>query len=88
MFLYPFSQTGIYTVKTSLSLGKLLLVKVEKDPFLLLPEDEWFCSKIVVTTPEGDIILFPCYRWISRGEVVELRGGRGLLQIHKIIREL
>ncbi|XP_049915015.1 hydroperoxide isomerase ALOXE3-like [Epinephelus moara] len=69
-------MTSNYTVKTSSSLGKLLLVKVEKDPFLCLPEDEWFCSKIVVTTPEGEAILFPCYRWISRGELVELRGGR------------
>ncbi|XP_035535059.1 hydroperoxide isomerase ALOXE3-like [Morone saxatilis] len=70
--------TGIYTVKTSLSLGKLLLIKVEKDALFFLPEDEWYCSKIVVTTPEGDVILFPCYRWISRGELVELRGGRAM----------
>ncbi|XP_068580558.1 hydroperoxide isomerase ALOXE3-like [Cebidichthys violaceus] len=70
--------TGNYTISTNLSLGKLLLVKVEKDPFLFLPEDEWYISKIVVTTPEGEAILFPCYRWISRGELVELRGGRAL----------
>ncbi|KAM9339250.1 hydroperoxide isomerase ALOXE3-like [Symphorus nematophorus] len=70
--------TGTYTLRTSLSLGKLLLVKVEKDPFFILPEDEWYCSKIVVTTPEGDAILFPCYRWISRGELVELRGGKAM----------
>uniref|UniRef100_A0A3Q3G2N6 Si:dkey-17e16.9 n=1 Tax=Labrus bergylta TaxID=56723 RepID=A0A3Q3G2N6_9LABR len=70
---------GTYILKTNSSLGKLMLIKVEKDPFFILPEDEWFCSKIVVTTPEGDVLLFPCYRWISRGELVELRGGRGLL---------
>ncbi|XP_068580796.1 hydroperoxide isomerase ALOXE3-like isoform X1 [Cebidichthys violaceus] len=70
--------TGNYTISSNLSLGKLLLVKVEKDPFLFLPEDEWYFSKIVVTTPEGEAILFPCYRWISRGELVELRGGRAL----------
>ncbi|XP_070844176.1 hydroperoxide isomerase ALOXE3-like [Chaetodon trifascialis] len=70
--------TGTYTIKTSSFLGKLLLVKVEKDPCFLLPEDEWYCSKMVVTTPEGDVILFPCYRWISRGELVELRGGRAM----------
>lgn len=63
-----------------MSLGKLLLVKAEKDPFFLISEDEWYCSRIVVTTPEGDVVLFPCYRWISRGELVELRGGRGLLK--------
>ncbi|AWP20072.1 putative epidermis-type lipoxygenase 3-like [Scophthalmus maximus] len=70
--------TGTYTIKTSSSLGKLLLVKVEKDPFIFFPEDEWHCSKIVVTTPEGEVILFPCNRWISRGENVELRGGRAM----------
>uniref|UniRef100_A0A672HGF5 Si:dkey-17e16.9 n=1 Tax=Salarias fasciatus TaxID=181472 RepID=A0A672HGF5_SALFA len=71
--------TRTYTVKTTTSLGKLLLLKVEKDPFFILSEDEWYCSKIVVTTPEGEAILFPCYRWISRGELVELRGGKGEL---------
>ncbi|XP_068433013.1 hydroperoxide isomerase ALOXE3-like [Clinocottus analis] len=70
--------TGTYTLSTNLSLGKLLLLKVEKDPFAILPEDEWYLSKIVVTTPEGEALLFPCYRWISRGELVELRGGRAL----------
>lgn len=71
-------KTGAYTIKTSMSLGKLLLVKAEKDPFFLISEDEWYCSRIVVTAPEGDVVLFPCYRWISRGELVELRGGRAM----------
>ncbi|XP_078146609.1 hydroperoxide isomerase ALOXE3-like [Centroberyx gerrardi] len=71
-------MTRIYTVEPKASLGKLLLVKLEKDPYLLLPENEWFCSNIVVTTPEGDRILFPCNRWVSRGELVELRGGRAM----------
>ncbi|XP_027140087.1 hydroperoxide isomerase ALOXE3 [Larimichthys crocea] len=75
---FQIGMTGKYTVKTSSSLGKLLLIKVEKDPCFLLPEDEWYCSKIVVTTPEGDVLLFPCYRWISRGELVDLRGGRAM----------
>ncbi|KAL7388236.1 hypothetical protein ABVT39_009649, partial [Epinephelus coioides] len=65
-------------MKTSSSLGKLLLVKVEKDPLLILPEDEWYFSKVVVTTPEGEAILFPCYRWISRGDLMELRGGKAM----------
>ncbi|XP_062267016.1 hydroperoxide isomerase ALOXE3-like isoform X2 [Platichthys flesus] len=71
-------KTGTYTVKTSSSLGKLLLVKVEKDPRLFFQEDEWYCSTIEVTTPEGEANLFPCHRWISRGEYVELRGGRAM----------
>ncbi|GLD49376.1 polyunsaturated fatty acid lipoxygenase ALOX8-like isoform X4 [Lates japonicus] len=50
--------------------------KLEKDPFHESPEKDWFCSKIVVRTPEGDDILFPCHTWLSRGESVLLRGGR------------
>nr|XP_046154652.1 hydroperoxide isomerase ALOXE3-like [Oncorhynchus gorbuscha] len=69
-------MTGTYTVTNPTSLGQLLLVKLEKEQYLFLPENEWFCSKVVVTTPEGDVILFPCYRWLSRGEIVELRGGK------------
>ncbi|KAI9535835.1 hypothetical protein NQZ68_040156 [Dissostichus eleginoides] len=77
-FDFQTGATGSYTVKTSFSLGKLLLVKVEKDQYLYLPENEWYFSKMVVTTPEGDVILYPCYRWICRGEIVELRGGRAM----------
>ncbi|KAM9857495.1 hydroperoxide isomerase ALOXE3-like isoform 1-T2 [Aulostomus maculatus] len=69
-------KTGTYTIKVGSSLGKLLLVKVEKDPFFFLPEDEWYCSKIGVSTPEGEAIIFPCYRWVSSRELVELRGGK------------
>ncbi|XP_029984478.1 hydroperoxide isomerase ALOXE3-like [Sphaeramia orbicularis] len=72
-------QTSTYTIKTDSSLGELLLIKLEKDPNMWLPfEDQWYCSKIVATTPEGDEILFPCYLWMSRGEVVELRGGKAI----------
>uniref|UniRef100_A0A8C6KNE2 Si:dkey-17e16.9 n=1 Tax=Nothobranchius furzeri TaxID=105023 RepID=A0A8C6KNE2_NOTFU len=64
--------------RSASSLGKLLIVKVEKDPRFGLPEDEWFCSRIVVTTQNGEEVVFPCYRWISRGEKVELRGGKAM----------
>uniref|UniRef100_A0A3Q2Z8E5 Si:dkey-17e16.9 n=1 Tax=Hippocampus comes TaxID=109280 RepID=A0A3Q2Z8E5_HIPCM len=67
------------TVKTGAPLGKLLLLKIEKDPRFWRKDDEWFCSKIAVTTPEGETLLFPCYQWLSNDEVVELRGGKGLV---------
>ncbi|KAK7907780.1 hypothetical protein WMY93_016392 [Mugilogobius chulae] len=69
-------QVGTYTVSCSMSLGSLLLLKVEKERFLLFPDYEWYCSKIKVTTPEEEVFVFPCYRWISRGESVELRAGK------------
>uniref|UniRef100_A0A8C6SKY2 Si:dkey-17e16.9 n=1 Tax=Neogobius melanostomus TaxID=47308 RepID=A0A8C6SKY2_9GOBI len=43
------------------------------NPGLLFSEDLWYCCSVQVTTPEGAALLFPCYRWISRGEQVELR---------------
>uniref|UniRef100_A0A3Q2YGT5 Arachidonate 12-lipoxygenase, 12R-type-like n=1 Tax=Hippocampus comes TaxID=109280 RepID=A0A3Q2YGT5_HIPCM len=73
--------TETYTIKTSSSLGKLLLVKVEKRPRFLLPENDLFCTKITVTTPEGETLLFPCYRWLSNHDIVELRGGKGPVYI-------
>ena len=76
-----FLQKGSYTVKTSSHLGQLLLVKLEKDAYVKKLDNAWFCSTIVVTTPEDDVILFPCYRWVSDGERVELRGGKGVFQI-------
>ncbi|XP_073349147.1 polyunsaturated fatty acid lipoxygenase ALOX15B-like isoform X1 [Pagrus major] len=69
-------KVGTYSVTTLFSLGCLLLLKLEKDPFHESPERDWFCSKIVVKTPEEYEILFPCHRWLSRGESVFLRGGR------------
>uniref|UniRef100_A0A3Q3WZT4 Uncharacterized protein n=2 Tax=Mola mola TaxID=94237 RepID=A0A3Q3WZT4_MOLML len=54
----------VYNAKTQLPLGKLLLVKVGKNLYHCLPDDELFYSKIVVTTPEGESILFPSYRWL------------------------
>uniref|UniRef100_A0A674NNQ1 Uncharacterized protein n=1 Tax=Takifugu rubripes TaxID=31033 RepID=A0A674NNQ1_TAKRU len=70
--------------KTKSPLGKLLMLKVTKEA-RRLSDDEWYCSKIVVKTPEGEEILFPCYRWISNGELVALRGGRGLIQIEILL---
>ncbi|TWW68834.1 hydroperoxide isomerase ALOXE3-like [Takifugu flavidus] len=70
-------STWTHVFKTKSSLGKLLMLKVTKEA-RRLKDDEWYCSKIVVKTPEGEEILFPCYRWISNGELVELRGGRAM----------
>uniref|UniRef100_A0A3Q1GDC5 Hydroperoxide isomerase ALOXE3-like n=1 Tax=Acanthochromis polyacanthus TaxID=80966 RepID=A0A3Q1GDC5_9TELE len=67
-------KVGTYSVTTLFSLGFLLLLKLEKDPFHESPQTDWFCSKVVVTTPEEDEILFPCYKWLSGGESVLLRG--------------
>lgn len=74
--VFKLGKTRSYTVTSEKSLGNLLLVKLETEQFLLLPENQWFCSKVAVTTPEGDVIIFPCDRWVSRGKSVELRAGK------------
>uniref|UniRef100_A0A3B4C052 Lipoxygenase domain-containing protein n=1 Tax=Pygocentrus nattereri TaxID=42514 RepID=A0A3B4C052_PYGNA len=72
---------GVRTYKVSCeqSVGTLLLVELEakqswfKDFF-----QDWFCNKIVVTTPEGETISFPCYKWLnSKKPVVSLRNDKG-----------
>uniref|UniRef100_A0AAR2LSE0 Lipoxygenase domain-containing protein n=1 Tax=Pygocentrus nattereri TaxID=42514 RepID=A0AAR2LSE0_PYGNA len=62
--------------------GTLLLVELEakqswfKDFF-----QDWFCNKIVVTTPEGETISFPCYKWLnSKKPVVSLRNDKATLK--------
>ena len=70
-------QTSSYTVDAR-PLGRLLLIRLEMAQFLYLPENQWFCSKIVVDTPEEETLLFPCHRWVTRGAALELRGAEGL----------
>ncbi|KAF3849896.1 hypothetical protein F7725_019615 [Dissostichus mawsoni] len=50
-------KVGTFAVTTLFTLGCLLFLKIEKDPL----EKDWFCSTIVVTTPEGDEMIFPCH---------------------------
>ncbi|CAL8386911.1 unnamed protein product [Boreogadus saida] len=69
------NQTSTFPVNTQ-PLGRLLLIKLEIAQYLHLPESQWFCSKIVVETPEEETLLFPCHRWLTRGEVLELRGAK------------
>ncbi|XP_051532848.1 hydroperoxide isomerase ALOXE3 [Myxocyprinus asiaticus] len=69
-------KTGMkmkYNVTTKYSLANLLLIRLEKENYMFLPENDWFCSLISVRTPERDVIHFPCYRWMAEGEVIELR---------------
>ncbi|KAL6469609.1 hypothetical protein MHYP_G00207280 [Metynnis hypsauchen] len=61
------------------SVGTLLLVELEAKPswFKYFFQD-WFCAKLVVTTPEGEKINFPCYKWLnSKKPTVSLRNDKG-----------
>uniref|UniRef100_A0AAY4BZZ1 Uncharacterized protein n=1 Tax=Denticeps clupeoides TaxID=299321 RepID=A0AAY4BZZ1_9TELE len=63
-----------YTVKSSAPLGRLLLVKLEKQRYWV--EDNWFCRYVVVEPPgAGGVLTFPCYRWLVGNVKLEIREG-------------
>ncbi|XP_074544157.1 polyunsaturated fatty acid lipoxygenase ALOX15B-like [Halichoeres trimaculatus] len=67
-----------FTVSNPASLGKLLLIELEKKPLLIFPKDAWFPAKVEVKSPEGDIYHFPVYRWITDSLVHCFREGKAL----------
>jgi hypothetical protein len=66
-----------FDVVCPFSLGKLVLIELDKQPLPLFPLDAWFPSKVVVTTPERGTCQFPIYRWIMDKEVHLFREGTG-----------
>ncbi|XP_062305035.1 arachidonate 12-lipoxygenase, 12S-type isoform X1 [Osmerus eperlanus] len=63
-----------YQVTCSAPLGRLLLVRLEKQRYWV--EDNWFCRYVTVEPPGGGGELsFPCYRWLIGDVKVEMREG-------------
>ncbi|KAL6485584.1 hypothetical protein MHYP_G00049760 [Metynnis hypsauchen] len=79
-----------FTIECKENIGKLLLVELEAKPppYMPLIDDEWFCSKITVTTPEGVRILFPCHRWMSCKKKLFLRDSVAMLKTQDRAPEL
>ncbi|KAG9282356.1 arachidonate 15-lipoxygenase B-like [Astyanax mexicanus] len=78
-------QEQLISVHCKSDIGDLLLVELEAKPVALgLVDDDWFCSKIIVTTPEGVSMLFPCHRWMSSNKRLSLRGAVGSHYEHLI----
>ncbi|KAM4584329.1 arachidonate 12-lipoxygenase, 12R-type-like [Odontesthes bonariensis] len=67
-----------FTVSCPASIGKLVLIELDKQPLLLFPEDSWFPAKVEVKSPEGHTYNFPIYRWITDSEVYRFREGTAL----------
>ncbi|KAM8772852.1 polyunsaturated fatty acid lipoxygenase ALOX15B-like [Acanthopagrus schlegelii] len=67
-----------FTVSCPVSIGKLILIELDKKCLPLLPEDAWFPAKVDVKSPEGDTYTFPIYRWITDSEVHYFREGKAL----------
>ncbi|XP_067440928.1 hydroperoxide isomerase ALOXE3-like [Thunnus thynnus] len=67
-----------FSVSCPNSIGKLVLIEVDKQRLPLFPEDSWFAAKVEVKSPEGDIYKFPIYRWIIDSEIHRFREATAL----------
>lgn len=71
-----FHQERTFKVECEASLGELIYVTLSSEAILGV-DNQWFCDKILVRTPEDDEILFPCYRWLGCEENLVLRTAKG-----------
>ncbi|KAL3066525.1 hypothetical protein OYC64_016474 [Pagothenia borchgrevinki] len=71
-------QASSFNVTCRVSIGKLILIELDKQGLPLIPQDSWFPAKVKVESPEGDIYNFPIYRWITDSEVKRFREGTAL----------
>ncbi|XP_041438807.1 hydroperoxide isomerase ALOXE3 isoform X2 [Xenopus laevis] len=69
----------LYEVRCDKDLGKILVVRLYKEPFSCFPEDAWFCNSIKVTCPNGETSEFPYYLWISGYGTFEIPQGKGII---------
>ncbi|XP_077380150.1 arachidonate 12-lipoxygenase, 12R-type-like [Festucalex cinctus] len=67
-----------YTVSCPKSLGRLVLIELDKRQFFILPSDAWFPDKVEVKSPENDTYSFPVYCWISDSKTHRFREGKAL----------
>lgn len=76
---YPcfyFLKVVDYTVTSSVPLGRVILVRLEKQKYLV--EDNWYCSYVNVTPAGGkNTQSFPCYCWFVGDVTIEIRDGTG-----------
>ncbi|XP_046901368.1 hydroperoxide isomerase ALOXE3-like [Hypomesus transpacificus] len=73
-------------IESQIDLGELYLIRLRLKKTLFPMNDEWFCSKVTVTTPEIKEVLFPCYNWLSTDEPQSIREATAKL-VFEDIRE-
>ncbi|XP_077428038.1 arachidonate 12-lipoxygenase, 12R-type-like isoform X1 [Vanacampus margaritifer] len=67
-----------YTVCCSKSLGKLILIELDKRHRHFVPDGSWFPDKVEVKSPEEDVYTFPIHCWISDKATHRYREGKAL----------
>ncbi|KAJ8000756.1 hypothetical protein DPEC_G00183640 [Dallia pectoralis] len=77
-----------YDVPCPSTLGQLEFVTLETYAPFAFFNDDWFCSKVLVTTPEGSTCLFPCYTWLTGNVPQVFREATGTLVFNEGPRTL
>ncbi|XP_072114472.1 polyunsaturated fatty acid 5-lipoxygenase-like isoform X1 [Mobula birostris] len=72
-----------YGVESEKDLGRIWWVQLDKEKFLM--GDDWFCRYMMVRTPSGESLVFPCYRWLCDNDSVSLREGSARRPIDDIL---
>ncbi|XP_036955662.1 polyunsaturated fatty acid lipoxygenase ALOX15B-like isoform X2 [Acanthopagrus latus] len=67
-----------FTVPCSVSIGKLLLIELDKQRFSFFPNEDWFPAKVEIKSPEEVTYTVPIYRWITDSKVHHFREGTAL----------
>lgn len=67
-----------FTLHCPESIGKLVLVELDKQQLSLFPQDSWFVDKVEVTSPESHVYKFPISHWITDNKVHIFREGKAL----------
>ena len=74
------------TVDCKKSIGKLVLIELDKTtsaylptaiPFVKTIAADWFAATVEVKSPERETFHFPIHRWITDNEVHQFRKGTG-----------
>lgn len=74
-----------FEIHSETLLGDLIWLELYSKAFFTM-ENEWFCDKISVKTPEGAEILFPCYRWLHPHKRMYIAPATGRLSLSCAIK--
>uniref|UniRef100_A0A8C4ZNC8 Arachidonate 15-lipoxygenase B-like n=1 Tax=Gadus morhua TaxID=8049 RepID=A0A8C4ZNC8_GADMO len=75
---YPDSD---FEIEVDRSIGKLVLIELQKSSGILLPQDSWYPAKVELKSPEGKTFYFPIHRWITDDEVHQFREATACLVV-------
>ncbi|KAM7365286.1 hypothetical protein PAMP_016229 [Pampus punctatissimus] len=78
--LAPFHKgaVSIFSMSSPTSLGKLLMIELQKQSEPSWSQDSWFLERVQVKSQEGDTHNFPVYHWIADTKVHQFREATAL----------